>query len=67
VWETTNMAGAPTWLVSGSAPNPNSAATGETLVGTNTAGSVAGNTVIVPAQDIVVDSYPGTFRWTRFR
>jgi Tfp pilus assembly protein PilX len=59
VWDTVNMAGPAVWLVSGSAPNPNSAATGETLVGTNTAGTVAGNTIIVPTQDIVVDGYPG--------
>ncbi|HUG10792.1 MAG TPA: hypothetical protein VMM36_07250 [Opitutaceae bacterium] len=59
VWDTTNMAGAPEWLVSGLTPNPNSAATGETLVGANTAGTVAGNSVVVPTQDIIVDSYPG--------
>src|SRR5690606_22562433 len=29
------------------------------LVGANTAGAIAGNAVIVPAQDIVVDTYPG--------
>lgn len=59
VWDTTNMAGTPVWLVSGAAPNPNGAATGETLIGANTAGTVAGNAVIVPTQDIIVDSYPG--------
>lgn len=59
VWDTTNMAATPVWLVSGAAPNPNSAATGETLVGANTAGSAAGNAVVVPTQDIIVDSYPG--------
>ena len=58
-WDTTNMTGTPVWLVSGTAPNPNGAATGETLVGLNTAGTVAGNAVVVPTQDIVVDTYAG--------
>lgn len=59
VWDTTNMSAAPVWLVSGTAPNPGAAITGEILVGTATAGTSAANTVRAATQDIVVDSYPG--------